>query len=284
MAMRAVKPFAAIYSEAQGTNDEKLHAVAAEFDRMRAATMDATEISRAFGVAMGSNASRVQLANNKLDELAGQMTETLLPAVAGLAPALAALIPVAGGMLEKFAKLLGINPTEDEDARRRRRQQDLVNAADKELTNAENTPMRLLPGPHGAEMSLGKVDQAHEQALAGQGKDLTTELEKKQKEYEAHAAELEKNGFVGDYDQRRNIDNIPEFMDGKHLTIPERGKIEDSRILAGEKSQVDALRQLQQKTIEVLQNIHKAVSSGRAQYSRAPSSSTMPAESEGPDG
>ena len=71
MAVRAVNPFvASIYAETKGTDEDKLRAVNAEFERMRKAQLSAAEVQRAFGVAMQTSQSKVQLANNKLDELA----------------------------------------------------------------------------------------------------------------------------------------------------------------------------------------------------------------------
>lgn len=112
--IRPVAGFAAIYNRTQGTDQQKLEAVRAEFDRLKAATLSQEEVDRAFSAAMETSQSKVQLANNKLDELASHLEEALLPAVAELAPALTALTPAIVGVIDKFASFLGVD-TKAED-------------------------------------------------------------------------------------------------------------------------------------------------------------------------
>lgn len=107
MAVRAVRPFTNIYSETRGTEKEKLEAVTHEFDRMRAAQLDETEVLRAHAQAMSENKNAIQIANNKLDDLAGDMNTALRPAIAALVPSLSAMIPVVGQLVTNFANLLG---------------------------------------------------------------------------------------------------------------------------------------------------------------------------------
>ena len=87
-AMKAVNPFANIYSEANGTETEKLKAVSDEFERLRHAQLDAEEVSRAFGAAMDFSQSKVQLANNRLDQLAESLTTALIRRSPGSRPRL----------------------------------------------------------------------------------------------------------------------------------------------------------------------------------------------------
>jgi hypothetical protein len=106
-AMTAINPYAKVYGDTQGTDKQKLQAVADEFDRMRSAQLTATEVQRAYTEAMQTSKSKVQIANNKLDEMAAKIHDALIPALGGLVPAIEALTPAVTSIVEGFASMLG---------------------------------------------------------------------------------------------------------------------------------------------------------------------------------
>ena len=108
MSVRAVSGFAQIYRDTGGDQKAKLEAVAAEFDHLRAAQLTAEEVQRAYTEATETSKSKVQLANNKLDEMAGKIQGAMIPALGALAPALEAMIPAVTSIVEGFGSILGL--------------------------------------------------------------------------------------------------------------------------------------------------------------------------------
>ena len=159
--------FAQIYSQAAGDDNEKLHAVAAEFDRLRAAQLSATEVNRAFAAAMETGQSKVQLANNKLDELAAELTSALLPALVELSPAIEAMTPAISSAISQFARLLGIDANADADARKKRAAADAEQAMRDELAKAQDQTPTLTRGKDGAQLKPGEIDESHVKVIEG---------------------------------------------------------------------------------------------------------------------
>lgn len=104
--MRAVAGFAAVYRDHHGDEKSKLEAVTAEFDHLRAAQLTAEEVQRAYTEAVHTGESAAQLANNKLDEMASSIQAALIPALAGFAPALEAIIPLFTELTGSLAALI----------------------------------------------------------------------------------------------------------------------------------------------------------------------------------
>ena len=178
-AVRGVAGFAAIYNRTGGTNEEKLRAVSDEFERLRKAQLSQEEVTRAFGAAMTTSKSQIQIANDQLDKLAGVLETNLLPAVAALAPAFAAMAPVVAGFVEKFAKWLGIDVGADDKARQGRTREDTVNAGESELA----ADIEAGKGPKGKKKS---IDQTHIDALKRQADELNAEAAAKEADQKAH--------------------------------------------------------------------------------------------------
>jgi len=110
----AVRGFASVYAETAGSEDDKIRAVSAEFERLRNAQLMAVEVQRAYTEALETNKSAIQIANNELDAMAGDLQATLLPAVAELAPALVELAGAAAGVFKYFAHITGLEDKKNE--------------------------------------------------------------------------------------------------------------------------------------------------------------------------
>ena len=90
MDVRGAKPMEAvanIYRQAGGGKAGE-RAVAAEFERLAAASMDTAEVERAFGERMKDTDSKAQVFQNKLEDMAGRMMTSVIPAFERLAPSL----------------------------------------------------------------------------------------------------------------------------------------------------------------------------------------------------
>jgi hypothetical protein len=107
MSMRAVQGFSNIYSTTKGTDADKVRAVNEEFERLRAAQLTAEEVQRAYAEAVQTSQSKVQIANNKLDEMAEKIRGALVPALGSLVPAIEALTPAVTSLVDGFASMLG---------------------------------------------------------------------------------------------------------------------------------------------------------------------------------
>jgi hypothetical protein len=94
MGGRAVYGFADIYNEAGG-GSAGTQAVKDEFQRFADATMATTEVERAFEAQMKTSESAVNIFNNKMTEVSGDVTAALLPAFEELAPV---IVDVASGL------------------------------------------------------------------------------------------------------------------------------------------------------------------------------------------
>ncbi len=82
---RAVEGFADTYRRAGG-GDAGIAAVRAEFDRFKKIAMSQGEISESFSRSMNTAEAKVQLFNNKLAEVGGEIAATVLPKMEKLAP------------------------------------------------------------------------------------------------------------------------------------------------------------------------------------------------------
>lgn len=99
MAMRSVTGFARLYNETRGTQTDKLNAVRDEFQRLKNAAMGKGEVEESFNASMKTSEAQVQLFNNRLAEVGGQIAAKLLPALMQLGPAI-----ISG--VESFGKLV----------------------------------------------------------------------------------------------------------------------------------------------------------------------------------
>ena len=117
----AVRGFETIYNQTKGSDAEKLRAVAAEFDRLRKATMSQSDVEEANARKMQTSAAMVQELNNALQAVADEASAKLLPvmkdigptmvtAVGAAATALAALAPVAKLVAQSLGFLVGGGP------------------------------------------------------------------------------------------------------------------------------------------------------------------------------
>jgi hypothetical protein len=139
---KVLQAFGDVYKETSGTEEDKLRAVQEWAQGIRKATLDQAEIARAFGSAMDTTQSAVQVANNRLDEMASKLESAVLPALAGLAPAIEALTPTIVGLINKVAFLAGIDPD--------------ANKAHGEFGVRQN-----IVGALGKEIGTGTVDPGH---------------------------------------------------------------------------------------------------------------------------
>jgi len=86
-ARRAVKGFETVYSQTGGTHDQKMAAVAAEFDKLAKASMGEVEMRDSLANALETSQSKVTNFNNKMKDVGDRVAEKLLPALERLAPA-----------------------------------------------------------------------------------------------------------------------------------------------------------------------------------------------------
>ncbi|NUO48725.1 MAG: phage tail tape measure protein [Polyangiaceae bacterium] len=112
---RGVEGFATVYRRAragaleQGANDEQsnaagVRAVRDQFDQYRKAAMDDPEIRESFDLRMRDPDTKAQLFNNRMEDVAGRVGETLLPALEKLAPAFEKIAEKAGSLLSWMAE------------------------------------------------------------------------------------------------------------------------------------------------------------------------------------
>ena len=84
-AARAVTGWQAVYNRAGG-GDAGQKAVVEEFERLKAAQLDSEEVTRAFNATLKGSESQATILNNKLEEVAGTITSSVLPAFLKVAP------------------------------------------------------------------------------------------------------------------------------------------------------------------------------------------------------
>ena len=87
-ARRVTRGFETIYRSTEGTQEQKLAAVAAEFDRLKKAAMGAGEIHESFAASMQTAEAKAQQFQNRLQDMVGTMAERVLPALEKLGPAI----------------------------------------------------------------------------------------------------------------------------------------------------------------------------------------------------
>jgi hypothetical protein len=132
----AIDPFAAVDSEKQGAEQEKVEAIVDEFDRLRA-QLEHGEISRAFGDAMGTIKSAVEFANNRLHDMTAMLTSALLLAITGLGPAIEGISRTVTGVVGERAGILRVDCGAEAKTREHGSNAGMLYAAQTELTQAE---------------------------------------------------------------------------------------------------------------------------------------------------
>ena len=138
MTVRATTPFAAVDSQKQGAEQEKIEAIVDEPDRMRRAELESAEISRALGDAMGTIKSAVEFANNRLHHMTAMLTSALLLAIAGLAPAIEGIGRPVTDVDGRGAGILRGDCGADAKTREHGAHAGMLHAASTELTQAES--------------------------------------------------------------------------------------------------------------------------------------------------
>jgi hypothetical protein len=246
MSARAVRGFAAVYNETGGTEADKLRAVHEEFDRLRHATLEQTEITRAFNAAMAQGPSQIQLANNRLTELAGKINEALLPAVSELAPAIEYVARELSGTVQDLAHAFGLDKKQDDEDRekRRRLRVDLEKAAEQELQLALQQQPTLVRGKHGAELQLPGIDRSHVDALRNNANVVNTKLAIDAAEHEKHAAQFKAGNMV----------------DGWGMIQTTGG---NAKRLAEEEQRLNELKLEANRTNDILARIETALTTGK---------------------
>lgn len=280
-AARAVNSFSNIYAETKGSDSDKLHAVAAEFDRMRLAQLNAQEVQKAYTEAMGTGKTAAQLANNKLDEMAATIQSALVPALAAFAPALERLMPLFDQFAGGFANLINlVTGAAQKDA------EDHAAAVDGKLSEDQ----KLLAGStsviHGAGGDItgykGEVldiIKAHGAKRGAAVAELGTQIADKEKEAER-------------WDTLEKLDVGGFAAKAAHLA----GTSSAGEMAAADRAEAQRMRVAQEKAAgeqsasnELLRNIYTAIQAGNAIEIRKPPPPTpptggvAPAESDGPN-
>lgn len=88
MAYRAVAGFATKYNETGGSQEDKLNAVRDEFARLKKAAMGQGEVADSFNRSMQTSEAQIQLFNNRITEVGGQIAAKLLPSLIQLGPSI----------------------------------------------------------------------------------------------------------------------------------------------------------------------------------------------------
>ena len=99
----AVRGFETIYNHTQGTDAQKLQAVADEFDRLRKATMSQADVEEANARKMNTAQAQAQAFNNQLQQIADETSAHLLPAMREFAPSIVAATKGIGEALVQLA-------------------------------------------------------------------------------------------------------------------------------------------------------------------------------------
>src|SRR6185295_12952253 len=86
MAMRSVTGFAQLYNDTRGTQTDKLNAVRGEFSRLKGAAMGKGEVEDSFNASMKTSEAQIQLFNNELTRVGGEIASKVLPAFLKLGP------------------------------------------------------------------------------------------------------------------------------------------------------------------------------------------------------
>jgi hypothetical protein len=110
---------------------------------------------------MDTTKSKVQIANNKLDAMAGTLENDLLPVIAGLTPAIEAVGVGFGDLLQWTTKLLGIEPDEDKRAHDTRNRTTRLDELNRQMDEAANDPTHK-KGVDAALLAAVKEDKAQE--------------------------------------------------------------------------------------------------------------------------
>lgn len=100
-ARSAVRGWENVYKDAGG-GEKGVQAVREEFDRLAKSTMTQIEIDQSFAEMMRLTESQTQILNNQFNETAGQLKDSLVPALISAAPAVIAVTNAFAGLVEKF--------------------------------------------------------------------------------------------------------------------------------------------------------------------------------------
>ncbi len=106
MAMKAVTGFATLYSNTKGDQNTKLQAVRDEFDRLKKSAMGKGEVQSSLDLSMANPDAKIQLFNNKLDEIGTTIAGKVLPQLERLAPTIIQGVEAFG----KFVAWAAENP------------------------------------------------------------------------------------------------------------------------------------------------------------------------------
>jgi len=106
IARKAIGGFADIYSKTNGTDEQKIAAVTAEFSRLQSAQLTTEEVTRAFGESMETSEARAKVFNEKMAEVADGIRGQLGPAL------FTYLLPAIEGAGRSLDKWLGKLPSD----------------------------------------------------------------------------------------------------------------------------------------------------------------------------
>lgn len=194
MAMREILGWQSIYKEAGG-GTEGIEAVNREFERLSAAQLTETEITRAFNAEMEKTKNKTTVFNEKMAAVAEQLAGVLLPALESFAPA---VIDAAEGLTKLAAKLLGVDLAEKDRARKASERKDEQEALQKEFDIAKGKTWapgekptlainqfngQLVPAP------AGVVNQSHIDAVSRGSIEMGAEIAKEELDLKKYKAE-----------------------------------------------------------------------------------------------
>lgn len=184
-AMRATAGFESVFKEGytgkSGTDQEKLVAATAavneEFHRLTVDMMDEATVQEDFALAMKNSKSQVAVFNDRIQEVAEEFQQEMLPALISLAPEMVLLAKGAGDLL---ATLLGVKKpgapvTDAQGAAAQAAAQKAIDLANKR----DFLPGTNLPRAH-RELGMGAPDISNAIPIPAETADLVTE----------HAAQL----------------------------------------------------------------------------------------------
>jgi len=103
-ARRVTRGFESIY-KANGGGEAGLAAVAAEFEKLKKATMSEAEVSDSFNASMQTAEAKAQLFQNQLQEIAGTVATRLMPALEKAAPSVLSMAEKGAEFASKLAEV-----------------------------------------------------------------------------------------------------------------------------------------------------------------------------------
>lgn len=271
--MKPVEGLAQVYRAASGTDADKIRAVNDELDHMAGALLSEQEVTRASNAAMEATEHKVTSFNEQMGQVADQMATSLLPAMLALAPV---FLGLASAGADWLAKILGIDPNVDKNARTARARADLTNAEQKQLENA----LGRAPLPGEAKLARndltgqwvgtgGSISKEGVEQLAKQSTDAGGDISAAETELRKYMAEHGHTDVVAPHDVKGPDGKFHTEMQVVGREFHGYSKDEQAEI-SKEQAHIEQLKDQQAEMVRVLTAIHEALVLGQVTFKTVP--------------